>query len=273
MRTPFFLALAAAAMLSTPTLAAGPKAQAPKVKPTQGATAHGPSAKPTTTHGASAKAPTTHGPSTHAATAKGATVKTTAGSSASAKGASMKGAKPTKSGSTLASNKTTSTATSSTASTTTSTTSTSSTTWTPDNPVAEKLSTKSNLLSRVKNTLPAGTDLNLATAGFKNFGQFIAAVNVSNNLDIPFADLKAAMTGTTVAGDPTGKPVTSLGGAIRQLRGDVDPTTESQKAVAEADAQIGETSTKSTSTTPTTTSSTSTKKSPKASGQSAKVTR
>jgi hypothetical protein len=61
--------------------------------------------------------------------------------------------------------------------------------------------------------------LNLATAGFKNFGQFVAAMNVSRNLNIPFSQLKAAMTGTNLVGIPTGTGTTSsLGQAIQQLK-------------------------------------------------------
>jgi hypothetical protein len=63
-------------------------------------------------------------------------------------------------------------------------------------------------------------------------------VNVSRNLNIPFSDLKLAMTGTTVTGEKTATRPTSLGGAIRQLKGDVDPTTEAQKATAAAEAEI-----------------------------------
>jgi hypothetical protein len=116
-------------------------------------------------------------------------------------------------------------------------------TWVPDNPVAQKLSTKSNLLGRVQRSLGSTTDLNAATAGFKNFGQFVAAVNVSNNLGIKFDDLKAAMTGTTMAGTSTGKPQLSLGQAIQQLKPGVDSTTEAQKAQVEANVEINEPST------------------------------
>jgi hypothetical protein len=45
-------------------------------------------------------------------------------------------------------------------------------------------------------------DLNGATSGFRNLGQFVAAVNVSNNHQIAFADLKAAMTGLDIKGQP-----------------------------------------------------------------------
>jgi hypothetical protein len=116
-------------------------------------------------------------------------------------------------------------------------------TWVPNNPVAQKLSTKSNLLGKVQRSLGPTTDLNAATAGFKNFGQFVAAVNVSNNLGIKFDDLKAAMTGTTLAGTSTGKSPQSLGQAIQQLKPGVDSTTEAQKAQVEANVEINEPST------------------------------
>jgi hypothetical protein len=118
-------------------------------------------------------------------------------------------------------------------------------TWVPDNPIAQKLSTKPNLLGKVQRSLNI-TDLNAlnpATAGFKNFGNFVAAVNVSNNLGIKFDDLKAAMTGTTMAGTSTGKPQLSLGQAIQQLKPGVDSTTEAQKAQVEANVEISERST------------------------------
>jgi hypothetical protein len=125
-------------------------------------------------------------------------------------------------------------------------------TWTPDNPVAEKLAGKPTIVAKAKSVLPADADLNSATSGFKNFGQFVAAVNVSKNLGIPFADLKANMTGLKLDGQPTGKASTSLGGAIRLLKGDADPMAEAQRATAEADAEIGESSTPPTRTASTT---------------------
>src|SRR5262245_4784067 len=118
-------------------------------------------------------------------------------------------------------------------------------TWVPDNPIAQKLSTKPNLLSKVQHSLNI-TDLNAlnpATAGFKNFGNFVAAVNVSNNLGISCEDLKAAMTGTTLAGTSTGKTPVSLGQAIQQLKPGVDSTTEAQKAQVEANVEINESTT------------------------------
>jgi hypothetical protein len=49
------------------------------------------------------------------------------------------------------------------------------------------------LVERLAKLLPEGTDMNLAALGFKNQGQFVAAVHVSNNLGIPFAQLKLKM--------------------------------------------------------------------------------
>jgi hypothetical protein len=74
------------------------------------------------------------------------------------------------------------------------------------------------LEARLQRMLPDGTTVQDAMAGFKNWGQFVAAVHVSNNLGIPFADLKARMTGITPGTDVRGTPM-SLGQAIQALRG------------------------------------------------------
>jgi len=68
-------------------------------------------------------------------------------------------------------------------------------------------------------------------SGFKNFGQFMAAVHVSHNLGIPFADLETKMTGT--------KPI-SLGKAIQELKPDADAKTEVKKATDEANEDAKE---------------------------------
>jgi hypothetical protein len=63
------------------------------------------------------------------------------------------------------------------------------------------------LASRVGTLLPEGMTLQSASEGFRNQGQFIAALHVSRNLGIPFAQLKAQIL--------TGR---SLGQAIADLR-------------------------------------------------------
>ena len=65
------------------------------------------------------------------------------------------------------------------------------------------------LKTKVESMLPAGMDLKTAAGGFKNQGQFIAALHVSKNLGIPFTDLKSKMTGSNPE---------SLGQAIHDLK-------------------------------------------------------
>src|SRR5215469_11922345 len=55
------------------------------------------------------------------------------------------------------------------------------------------LSHNTQLSDKLKSLLPPGTDLQAAADGFKNLGQFVAAVHVSHNLGIPFDQLKAKM--------------------------------------------------------------------------------
>jgi hypothetical protein len=97
--------------------------------------------------------------------------------------------------------------------------------WTPSNPVAQKLSTKPQMLAKVQRVLPGITDLNAATSGFKNYGQFVAAVNATQNQGVDFAKLKALMTGINLNGTPTGQPTLSLGQAKKVLQTTSPPTT------------------------------------------------
>ena len=109
--------------------------------------------------------------------------------------------------------KTTNTATTTTASGTGATggTTTGSTT-TRLNPIAQKISSKPQLASRLEAMLPKGMTLNTASRGFKNQGQFIAALQASNKHNIPFRQLKAAMLGKN------GAAPMSLGQAMHSLR-------------------------------------------------------
>ena len=66
-------------------------------------------------------------------------------------------------------------------------------------------------------------------AGFKNLGQFVAAVHVSKNLNIPFDQLKAKMTGDKAE---------SLGKAIQELKPDADNKAESQKATQQSNDDL-----------------------------------
>jgi len=92
----------------------------------------------------------------------------------------------------------------------------------------DRIEQNSALKTRLQGMLPPGTDLKTAASGFKNQGQFIAALHVSKNLNIPFADLKAKMTGANSE---------SLGEAIHNLKPNMpekDADKEADKAEKEA---------------------------------------
>jgi hypothetical protein len=215
------------------------------------ATTHGGS----TTHGSSAThaSSSSHGSTTHGSSAKstgshsghGSTKTTTASSTKTTK--TMKTAKATKTehaetehaahsetrhAETESANKKRATAS-------TTTTGTSTTTLTP---VQQKLQRNTNLASKLQSRLPAGTDLNTAAAGFRNLGQFVAAVNVSNNLGIPFTELKTRMVDQGM----------SLGQAIQDARPSTTGTTVvATRAESEADVMIRTTGTTTAKTTKT----------------------
>jgi hypothetical protein len=84
------------------------------------------------------------------------------------------------------------------------------------NAVAANISKNPNRLARVTGMLPAGMSIEEASAGFRNQGQFIAALNTSKNHQIDFVRLKEAMTVDGL----------SLGQAAKQLR----PAPESAAA-------------------------------------------
>ena len=113
--------------------------------------------------------------------------------------------------------------------TTTTTTTTPTGTVIPLTPVQQKLQKNTNLAGKLQSRLPAGTDLNAAAAGFRNLGQFVAAVNVSNNLGLDFPTLKTAMV-------TDGK---SLGQAIQSQKGTtVNATEQAHRAERDADTMI-----------------------------------
>lgn len=216
-------------------------------KPTTSpSTSHGPTTKPTssgaTTHGQSGS----HGPATKP-TNSGATTHGKSGSHGPA-------TKPTSSAGTTTHGKSgdvhgNSTKNADTTTTKSPTTTTSTGTETTLTPVQQKLQKNTNLADKLQSRLPEGTDLMKAAADFKNLGQFVAAVNVSNNLGLSFTDLKTRMVDDGM----------SLGQAIQDLKKTANVDAEVTKAQTEADAMIKS----STTTTTTTTTSTSTKKSKK----------
>ena len=105
------------------------------------------------------------------------------------------------------------------------------------NAVQQKLQKNTNLASKLRTRL-GGIDLMTAADGkWRNFGQFVSAVNVSYNLKIKFDDLKTKLLTDGM----------SLGQAIQALRPSVDGSAEATHAETQADDMIRKTTT-STST-------------------------
>ncbi len=89
---------------------------------------------------------------------------------------------------------------------------------------AERAGDFSPLAQNLAKMLPSGTDLRAAAAGFASLGDFVAALHVSRNLQLSFADLKAKILG---GGG-------NLGSAIAALRPDIDSQVEARKGRAAA---------------------------------------
>jgi hypothetical protein len=87
------------------------------------------------------------------------------------------------------------------------------TTGAPLTPVQQKLQKNAKLQAKLAARLPAGTDVMAASKGFKNLGQFVAAVNASHNTGIPFADLKTRMVTDGMSLGQAVKDVTNPGGS------------------------------------------------------------
>jgi hypothetical protein len=98
------------------------------------------------------------------------------------------------------------------------------------NPIAAKISSHPQMNTKITALLPPHTTLNQASSGFKNQGQFIAALHASRNLGIPFTALKADMTTKHL----------SLGQAIQDLKhtSTTTATTKASRAEKEADQDI-----------------------------------
>src|SRR5579884_1426 len=82
--------------------------------------------------------------------------------------------------------------------------------------VGSRVAANPALSTVIQPLLPPGATIATAAAGFRNQGQFIAALHVSRNLGIPFDQLKSELT----ENHPD-----SLGQAIHQLRPDLSRNT------------------------------------------------
>jgi hypothetical protein len=91
--------------------------------------------------------------------------------------------------------------------------------------VVQMLNKNTKLTASLQKLLPSTTTPQQVCGGFKNLGQCVAAIHVSDNLKIPIADLQAKLSGATRE---------SLGKAIHQLRPDADAGKEQKKAEKQA---------------------------------------
>jgi hypothetical protein len=105
--------------------------------------------------------------------------------------------------------------------------------------VGDRLAKNTHLAAHLQGLFPAGTDLQQASSGFKNLGQFVAAAHVSKNLGIPFDQLKAKMTGISSSSpNSAGDSPVSLGKAIHELRPQVDAKSEVKRAEVQAKEDV-----------------------------------
>jgi hypothetical protein len=106
-----------------------------------------------------------------------------------------------------------------------------------DGTFASRIENNPDLKAKITKLLPTGMDLQTAAMGFKNEGQFIAALHVSQNLGIPFDQLKAKMVGTAATATTAATTPESLGKAIHDLKPtlpETDVKKEADKAVDQA---------------------------------------
>jgi hypothetical protein len=95
--------------------------------------------------------------------------------------------------------------------------------------VKQQLNRNSALAGRLKPLVPANGDLMAASDGFWDLGQFVAALHVAHNLDIPFDMFHARMMGL---------PRLTLGQTIQALKPAVNADAAVRKAEREADAEL-----------------------------------
>src|SRR5207249_11952338 len=109
------------------------------------------------------------------------------------------------------------------------------------NPIARKISSKPNLNAKITAMLPVGADgtrmsLNDASRGFKNQGQFIAALHASQR-----SNCGSASCFTVIKADMVDQHM-SLGQSIQDVK-HLTPTaatTQAHEAEHEAEHEIGE---------------------------------
>ena len=98
--------------------------------------------------------------------------------------------------------------------------------------IVTRIENNPQLAANVQSMLPSGESMSAASAGFRNEGQFLAALHASHNLDIPFDQLKAKMTGSDDM---------SLGAAIKASKPQMSKSEAKEAAkMAELQAKASE---------------------------------
>jgi hypothetical protein len=100
---------------------------------------------------------------------------------------------------------------------------------TEPSPVQQVLRRDRLLAAMVSGRLPVGTNLMTVSAGFRDVGQFVGAVNASKNLGIPFHQLKRRMVYDGM----------SLGLAIQDMRPKSNYRSAARQAEVEASVIVG----------------------------------
>jgi len=95
-------------------------------------------------------------------------------------------------------------------------------------PVQKELQRNPVLADSLRGRFSAGTDLNAAAAGFRRLELFVATVHASNNIDIPFSELKRRIVNDGM----------TLGQAIQDIRPQSRYWQEARRAEDEAAAAI-----------------------------------
>jgi len=97
------------------------------------------------------------------------------------------------------------------------------------NRIAKQIASNPQLSAKVQALLPAGLTVKKAAKGFSSEREFLAALHASKDLNIPFAQMKAEMTG---------RDRDSLTQAIRELKPAIDARAAATTARQEAAADL-----------------------------------
>ena len=99
---------------------------------------------------------------------------------------------------------------------------------------AARIQNNAALATRLQPLVPAGTTIAADAQGFANLGQFIAALHVSQNLNIPFNRLKNLVTGNNA--ESLGKAIQQLEPNLTRAQAKADVKTARQQARQDIEA-------------------------------------